>query len=182
MDPILLATLLKVALPAAATLIVLVVAAKRRVSRVDDLGFRRPTRAMIAAWLALWLVWLAASEFLIRHFGLEQAKAWPAYPVHIVLLRILAIGVLGPFAEETVMRGIVFFQIRRKLGNAHAAIVIVALVWAAMHYAYGPGTVALIVADGTLFGYARHRGGSLWIPIAMHILGNLISIGQSLMT
>ena len=53
------------------------------------------------------------------------------------------------------MRGIVVFQLRRRLGHAHAAVVIVALLWAAMHYAYGPGTVALIVADGTLFGYAR---------------------------
>jgi membrane protease YdiL (CAAX protease family) len=180
MDPLLRATLFKTALPAAAILVVLAVAAKRGISRSDDLGFRRPRPAVLAAWLAIWLVWIAASELLIRQFGLEQATPWPAYPVHIVVVRILAIGILGPCAEEIVMRGIVLFQIRRRLGNVHAAIVIVALLWAAMHSAYGPGTVALIIADGTLFGYARHRGESLWIPIAMHTVGNLISIGQSL--
>jgi uncharacterized protein len=164
-----------------AIVIVLVVAAKRGVSRTDDIGLRGPRPGALTAWLALWLVWIAASEVLIRQFGLEQATPWPAYPVHIVVLRILTIGVLGPFSEESVMRGVVLFLVRRMLGNAHAAIVLVALAWAAMHYAYGPGTVALIVADGVLLGYARRRGGSLCIPIAMHSVGNLISIGQSLM-
>ena len=141
-------------------------------------GIRKP---MFALWIGLWLGWILASEVLIRQLGLEQAPAWLHYPLLILVLRILAIGVLGPIAEELAMRGIVFFQLRRRLGNAHGAIVIVAILWAAMHYHYGPGTVALIGVDGLLLGYARHRGGSLWIPIAMHTLGNLVSIGQSLM-
>jgi hypothetical protein len=38
----------------------------------------------------------------------------------------------------------------------------------------------LIFADGLLFGAARVTGGSLWIPIATHMAGKLISIAQSL--
>lgn len=180
MDTLLRDTLIKAALPAAGIAIVLFVAARRGISRADDLGLRTPAPAALAGWLVLWLAWVAASELLIRQFGLDQAKAWPAYPPYIVALRILAIGVLGPFCEELVMRGLLLFQLRRFVRNVHAAILLVAVAWAAMHYSYGLGTVALIAGDGVLFGYARHRGGSLWIPMALHMVGNLISIGQSL--
>jgi len=49
-----------------------------------------------------------------------------------------------------------------------------------MHYNYGLGMLILITVDGIILGFARYKSGSLWIPITMHALGNLISIGQSL--
>ena len=174
-------TLFKLAIPAAAILIVLLVTRLRGISWGDDLGLRRPKAATLGAWLVAWLGWIVVGEALIRTYGLDQAQPWPDYPPLIIVLRILAIGMDGPLAEEIVMRGIVWHRLHRILGNPHAAIGIVAILWAAMHYRYGPGTILLIVADGVLLGYARYRGGSLWIPILMHMLANLTSIGQSLL-
>ena len=53
---------------------------------------------------------------------------------------------------------------------------LVALGWAAFHVQYGIGTMALIATDGLLLGAARVSSGSLVTPVAMHAMGNLVSI------
>ena len=181
MDPLLRTTVLKLATPAAGVAVLLAVTRLRGVSWCDDVGFRRPAASRALGWLGLWVAWMLASEALIRAFGLDQAAVWPDYAPPILVMRILAIGVLGPILEEMVMRGLLFHFLRRTAVGALGAIVIISLVWTAIHYRYGPGTLALVFADGLLFGLARHQGHSLWLPIGMHMLGNLISIVQSLM-
>jgi uncharacterized protein len=180
MDSLFLSTLTKLALPAAAVLVMLFISRKRGISWRNDLGLQRPKALMLFGWIGLWLVWIIAGEGLIRVFGLDQAKAWPTYPLVILIMRIAAIGLVGPFNEELLMRGFVFYRIQRTVLGPLGAIIITAIGWAAMHYSYGPGTIALIAADGVILGFARFKSGSLWVPVAMHALGNIISIGQSL--
>jgi membrane protease YdiL (CAAX protease family) len=180
MDPLLRSTLLKPAMPAAIVVLVLVVSRVRGLSWRENLGFRAPRAAAAVLWIGVSLAWMAASEVVLRAFALDQAKPWPDYPATIVALRILAIGFLGPLAEETMMRGLLLDRLRRtRLGPA-GAIVITAVGWSALHFNYGPGTLVLLCLDGLLLGYVRYRTGSLWLPIAMHVLGNLVSIAQSL--
>lgn len=171
---------MKLALPAVAVLVALFVSRMRGISWHDDLGLRRPKTRDLAGWLGLWLVWMLAGEVLIRVLGLPQARPWPAYPPSILALRIAAIGLVGPFCEELVMRGVLLDRLRRTALGPRGAILVTAVLWAGMHYAYGSATLALIAADGIILGCARHRTGSLWVPVAMHALGNIISIGQSL--
>jgi len=179
-DSLLRTTLIKVLTPALAIALVLFLTHRRRMSWREDLGLRAPTGKVLVGWLVLWIAWVALSEVLIRELDLDQAKPWPDYPAGIVVLRILAIGFLGPGAEELVMRGLFLGRLQRTRVGPLGAILIVAVVWAAFHYSYGPGTLVLVTTDGVLFGLARVRGGSLWIPIAMHVLGNLFSLAQSL--
>jgi uncharacterized protein len=107
-------------------------------------------------------------------------RAWPAYTALIVGLRILAIGVLGPFAEELVMRGLLYNRLRRTALGDIGAIVVSAVGWSALHFHYGIGTLGLITLDGLILGLARYRSGTVWIPAIMHVMGNLFSICQSL--
>lgn len=180
MDELFRSTLIKLALPAMASALLLFATRRRGISWSDDLGLRAPRPAPFALWFGIWIVWILVSEVLIRNFKLEQAQPWPAYPPIIVVMRTLAIGFVGPFTEELLMRGVFLDRLRRTRLGPLGAIVVVALLWSSLHYRYGFATVGLIVVDGLLLGLARQRGGSLWIPIAMHVLGNLISIGQSL--
>jgi CAAX protease family protein len=180
MDPLLRSTLLKVALPAGTIAVVLAVARWRRIDWREGLGLRPPRAASALAWVGGWILWMIASEFVIDALGLEQAKPWPAYPALIVALRILAIGMLGPASEEMLMRGLLFERLRGTRVGALGAIAIPAGAWAAMHVGYGASTLVLIFCDGLWLGTARHRTGSLWVPIGMHALGNLASIAQSL--
>jgi len=58
MDSLLVSTLTKLALPAAAIVVVLFATKRRGVSWQDDLGLKRPRPAMLAGWFGLWLVWI----------------------------------------------------------------------------------------------------------------------------
>ena len=78
------------------------------------------------------------------------------------------------------MRGLVLHLLQRTCLGTHGAILVTAVGWGVLHYSYGAGTVALIVIDGALFGLARVYGRSLWLPVGMHALGNVVSIYQSL--
>jgi membrane protease YdiL (CAAX protease family) len=146
----------------------------------EDLGWRWPRPATLAIWLAAWAVWVAVGEYAIDLLGLDQAKPWPDYPLLIVALRVLAIGLLGPLAEELVMRGVLLHRLRATRLGVVGAIVLTAAGWAAMHIQYGAGSIGLIFLDGLILGTARVQSRSLLVPIAMHVAGNLFSIAQSL--
>ena len=180
MNSLLLSTLGKVLLPAAAVGLILFASRRRGISWSKDLGFRMPGARMLAVWLAYWISWICVSELLIRYFHLEQARAWPHYPALIMVLRICAIGLVGPLAEELALRGMFFHLLRRTAIGPLGAIALLALAWSAMHYQYQAGTLVLVFVDGVILGLARYMGGSLWLPVIMHAVGNLTSIGQSI--
>lgn len=180
MDPVLRSTLVKVLLPLLGIGFVLFAAHRRRIDRRDGLGLQppRPIPALLA--LTVWIGWMAATEWLIAQWQLEQASPWPDYPTHIVALRILAIGLLGPALEELIFRGVLYHILRQTRLKAAGAIVVLATAWGVMHSSYDPSTVAFIVLDGLLLGAARYTTASIWTPIAMHAMGNLYSIHLSL--
>jgi membrane protease YdiL (CAAX protease family) len=176
-------TLVKVALPLLVivlTLFASLVASKKRGLSLRDLGFAWPKPSSLFLWLAVWIGWMFASEIAIHALDMETAKPWPAYSPAVLLLRIAAIGILGPAAEELLVRGILFFLLTRKWSGPCGAIVICAAGWAAMHYRYDWKTVSLIFLDGVILGAARYQSRSIYVPIVMHVLGNLFSIYQSL--
>lgn len=174
------ATLVKVFVPLVIMVIVLAVSRRRGLSLREDLGWRWPRTSTLAIWLAAWAAWVVVGEVAIDALGLDQAKPWPDYPPLIVGLRVLAIGLLGPLAEELVMRGVLLHRLRGTRLGAVGAVVLTAAAWALMHFQYGPGSIGLIFLDGLILGAARVQSRSLLVPIAMHVAGNLFSIAQSL--
>jgi len=180
MDPLLRATLLKLVLPLGIIAIVLVVSKVRGLSWKDDLGMRWPNPSSWPVWIGVWIAWVALGEVAIRVFGMETAAPWQAYPALIVVLRVAAIGIAGPASEELVMRGALLGKLRATRLGPLGAIAVVAAAWALMHYNYDPMTIGLIFTDGLVLGAARHYGQSIYLPIVMHMMGNLFSIYQSL--
>lgn len=84
---------------------------------------------------------------------------------------VLGFVVLGaPVLEELVFRGFLQGVISRSLG-AHAAIAVSALAFGAFHLA-DPPVVPVLVALGALFGWLRHRSGSVIPGILGHIVNN----------
>lgn len=180
MDHLLSSTLLKLAIPVLVIALVLFVSRRRGLAWGADLGLHPPRLRHLVPWLAVWAAWVGLGELAIRAFGLAQARPWPHYPASIVALRILAIGLVGPASEELVMRGLLFARLSRTPLRPLGAVVVCAAGWALMHVQYDWKTWVMIFLDGILLGLARLRSGSLGVPFAMHALGNLFSIYQSL--
>lgn len=180
MGPDLQSTLLKLALPAGIVALVLVVAKKRGIRWGEDLRLTWPQPSHLILWMALWVGWVALGELAIRVFDMPQPAPWKAYGPLVLVLRVVAIGVLGPASEELLMRGLLFFRLSRTRLGPTGAIVICAAAWAAMHFGYDWKTITMILLDGIVLGIGRQHTCSVTTPILLHASGNLFSIWQSL--
>lgn len=90
-----------------------------------------------------------------------------------MLTMLVMAGVVAPFAEELVFRGLLFPWLRARLG-VPAAVLLSALVFATLH-----GAAILIPAltvVGAAFAVIYQRCGSLWPAIVAHSVFNGIMI------
>jgi hypothetical protein len=129
-------------------------------------------------WLAISLIFMAASDCLGRFWGNPITAAYmkkvyqTAYFTPLLWATFL---VAAPLYEETLFRGFMFRGIRQSPLGAPGAILITALGWALIHVQYDAFTIAQIFAGGILFGIARLKTGSIYPTLAMHSLWNLIA-------
>ncbi|MFD2246604.1 CPBP family intramembrane glutamic endopeptidase [Pontibacter ruber] len=87
-----------------------------------------------------------------------------------LLVGLLTIAVIPAIGEELVFRGIVQRQVHRWSGNAHVAVWVAALIFAAIHVQFfGFVPRALL---GALFGYLYLWSGNLIVPIVAHFVNN----------
>jgi membrane protease YdiL (CAAX protease family) len=169
-------TLLKAFLPLLAIGIVLFGARRRGLSWREGLGLTKPPLGQTVAWLALYVAWMLGSDRVFGWRGPWDFRPWAQAPLVVSGLRVLAVCILGPIAEELIFRGFLYTRlVGTRLGVA-GSVVLLAAVWAAIHTSYSGGVVALIFVDGLLLGAARYRSGSLIVPILMHVVWNLYAI------
>lgn len=172
---------LKLGLPVLGIVLMLAVARFRGVSWRDDLGLAAPLLPRAIGWLLLWAGLVAAEEWVGSLVGVPGPQRWQGYSAGDVALRVAAIGLAGPMAEELAFRGLLLHVLRQRLHlRVATAIIVTAVGWSAIHGQYGPAQLAIILLDGLVLGVARVHSRSIWTPIAMHALGNLFSISQSL--
>lgn len=87
-----------------------------------------------------------------------------------LLVGLLTIAVIPAIGEELVFRGVVQRQIHRWSGNAHVAVWMAAIIFAAIHVQFfGFVPRALL---GALFGYLYLWSGNLIVPIVAHFVNN----------
>ena len=162
----------KVALAGGISVIVLI--RTRNVPR-EELGIVRPPLGLSAIFLIVYLGWMFASDAAIHWRGPWDWRPWLAAPLAASAMRVLAVGILGPIAEELMFRGWFFGLLDKRIGPA-AAIAVTGVGWALLHYTYGWQVVAVIVVDGLLLGLARWKTHSVFPPMVMHALYNLYAI------
>ncbi|MHC2990151.1 hypothetical protein OB13_00545 [Pontibacter sp. HJ8] len=87
-----------------------------------------------------------------------------------LLVGLLTIAVIPAIGEELVFRGVLQRQVHRWSGNAHVAVWVSAIVFAAIHVQFfGFVPRALL---GALFGYLYLWSGNIWVPIVAHFFNN----------
>jgi uncharacterized protein len=90
----------------------------------------------------------------------------------------IAIGVVAPFFEELFFRGFLLTGFRQNRRRIIIAVLVISAAWAAIHLQYGWYENIWIFGLGLLFSAARLSSGSLWVPIILHMLCNLIATFQ----
>ena len=101
------------------------------------------------------------------------------YDTANLLIRIAAIGLIYPVAEEYFFRGAILGMISKKFNDA-AGIIVSALLFGLVHIQYDWRGMALIVVDALFFAICRTRTGSLYLTMLLHILGNSYAIWERL--
>lgn len=141
------------------------------------LGMRRPSLRSMLTWTAAFIALAFAVE------GLSRLTPWfeTDFMIEVVgsstdrLLLYLGIGIMPAIFEELLLRGLLFGTLRH-IADEHTAVAITAGSFAVMHLQYTLPILFLVLAIGIVLGYARSRSGSLWLPIALHMANNVLSV------
>lgn len=92
-------------------------------------------------------------------------------------LSILYFGLGAPIQEEVIFRGLLQSVLRRSLAlreaSDHAAPLIVAVLFGAIHLVVGPVTAVCALVLGLIAGELRLRSGSLLPAVIVHAVFNL---------
>lgn len=91
----------------------------------------------------------------------------------------VALVIAAPVFEEVLFRGSMYEGLRRTRMGAGGTIVVTTLLWTGLHVAqYELFFLVLIALIGILLGISRERTGSLYVPLAIHAVNNLLSTLQ----
>lgn len=161
------------------TVMLALLAARRGPTMADYLALRRPRLASLFLWI------LAAALFWAGFGGLAIALERPS-PTFIAdlfasvdnpALLLFALVVAAPVFEETLFRGWALSRLR-----VTGTVVLSAALWALMHIQYGAFEIGGLFAYGLLLGAARHRTGTVLVPIALHCLTNAAACAEYYLT
>lgn len=89
-----------------------------------------------------------------------------------LIMSVLIVGILTGFSEELLFRGALQRLMTTGGMNVHAAIWVSAILFSLLHlqvYGFVPRVLL-----GAFFGYALYWTGSIWVPILLHILNNVM--------
>ncbi len=90
----------------------------------------------------------------------------------------LAFVVVAPLAEELLFRGFMFHGIQTSRLGTVGAVVICSLAWTLLHLHHNLYLLGMIFTSGIVLGIARARTNSVYIPIVLHALQNLVATIQ----
>jgi membrane protease YdiL (CAAX protease family) len=138
-------------------------------------GIVRPELLPTAIFAVVYLGWMLASDQAIHWRGPWDFRPWQSAPLLASAMRVLAVCLLGPMAEELLFRGVIFSWLKERIPLT-LTIVLTAVGWALLHWSYSWAVIGVIVIDGILLGAARARTGSVVPPIIMHALYNPYAI------
>ena len=97
-----------------------------------------------------------------------------------IALLLLTVGIIGPFFEEIIFRGIAFYKLEQISLNPTIIIVITSIVFTLVHSQYEqPVVFILIFFSSCLLGLIRHLSGNLWYCILAHMVMNIIAVAEN---
>jgi uncharacterized protein len=159
---------------------ILFVHLRKGITFQDYLGLKRVKVSQMLIWCAIIAIVFLGMDQLEnaigysngKDSGLKMYKTAGCVPV----LWFMTV-ILGPVTEETVFRGFVFKGFNAALGPV-LTIILTSFIHTILHFQSGLITQIMRFIAAVLFCIARTRTGSLYVPITMHMVGNLVGMSQ----
>ncbi len=151
---------------------------RKNITIKEYLSLNRTSFRQFIKWTLILLLFIVCSDALTSAFKSPIVSDFMvnAYQtVHFTPLLWLAFIIAAPLYEEIFFRGFLFKGIENSRAGPIGAVIITSLAWSAMHVQYDLLIIAGIFAGGLLLGWARIKTNSIYIPIAMHVLQNLLA-------
>ena len=129
-------------------------------------------------WSLILLLFTACSDALTSVFGRPVVSDFmtKAYKTaYFPPLLWLAFIIMSPLYEEILFRGFMFKGIESSKLGPIGAVLITSLAWSMLHIQYDILIIGVIFAGGLLLGWARLKTNSIYVPIVMHALQNLLA-------
>lgn len=94
-----------------------------------------------------------------------------------LILSVLIIGVMAGFSEEIFFRGAMQRLLTAQMQKPAISIWLTAIIFSVLHFQFFGFVPRMLL--GAFFGYMLYWSGSIWIPIALHVLNNSIVVISS---
>jgi membrane protease YdiL (CAAX protease family) len=161
---------------------VAVLALAARLARADlsdYFALKWPSRRELALGIGVLVVLIAAGDALLYLSGRDlvtpfQLQSYTTAAAAGWLPAMFAAAILvAPAGEEAMFRGFLFRGWVRSERTAWPAIILISVLWAALHIQYDWTGVLQIFVVGLFLGWMRWRSGSLLLTFLLHALFNL---------
>jgi membrane protease YdiL (CAAX protease family) len=148
----------------------------------EYLHLRPVTLAIMLKWIGVLAIVISVSELITVALGRpivpdfvadNYATASPAWMIWVALL------IAAPVFEETFFRGFIFKGLESSRLRPLGAIVVTAGLWTAIHLQYDLIDMGFIFVLGLVFGASRLSTHSLFVPIALHSITNLVATAEA---
>ena len=142
------------------------------------INFKKWFLFVIGGWISILLFGIAYS-FIMKFFGIEMEEQMVAQELQkykdtgTIIFLIIVIGFLMPIIEELIFRGVLYQALRSKL-SVIFSILISSVIFAAMH-----GEIKFFIpllVTGIVCAYSFEKTKSIYAPIGIHIMNNLIAV------
>lgn len=142
------------------------------------MGFKRFTLRELWVWSLILIAFIAASDLILYSSGhsifspfmIETYLSAGSVP-----LLLFALLIMAPLVEEFFIRGFLLQGLRYSWLGTGGAIIITSVIWTLMHTQYELIALIHIFITGIILGGAFIKTNSIYIPLILHFLMNLIA-------
>lgn len=127
-------------------------------------------------WLLALAVYMVMETLLSNYMELDDKVFTQMISGSKNLLLAFALVILAPIMEESIFRGYLFKAWRNTRLGLVGTLTLTSLIFALIHGAqYTWPLIAFLFVLSMLLGYAREKTGSIFTPIILHAINNLVS-------
>lgn len=128
-------------------------------------------------WLLILMVYLLFESLAVEVLQINTGEFMEQMVGQKGPLLILSIVIFAPVAEELLFRGYLFNAWRHTRIGLWGTLLLSSLLFVLMHWGqYGVAPLMFMFCFSVLMGFSREMSGSVYLPMILHGLANLVSV------